>query len=534
MGFAAGGVVWWRERMLGLQRRTLRGIMSISEDVLDATSPDDIVERLARQARQVVGASDVELFLFSPTDEALQRISGHSRDTNSTVPVDTRIGTLAGAAALCFRNRSLLRIPDTRNSAILQRDEKWLPAAAVFVPMFAAGELAGVLAVYLHRRTARSNPGQDVALQHLGNQIAASIKLQDRQQMRDQLLRMEKMAAAGQLISGIAHDLRAPLENIGRIARSLTDTNGLDRELTEIARDAERGLEMIDHLLSFARMEHREARPLDVNALVSSLLELRSSERSIKQVRCENSLPVEPAVVLADRGQLEQAVLTVLVHAEHAAAESLDRKLHVSSRVVGRKILIAVDCSRPASGNSSHVVNLGDYFGFPVAQVIVQSHGGDLRHMRNAKSGVRFELELPLHQASITTHHRMDKPLRILTCLLVEPDVLAQRKLLAMLAARGHRAVPAGNAEQAADMVQRMQFDVFFCAANLAGLNWIELFQRVRRRVWVFGLMLDAYDPEAGRIFTAGEGQLLTKPIEERDLDDFLAGVEVRLAAGRS
>ena len=157
--------------------------------------------------------------------------------------------------------------------------------------MFAAGELAGVLAVYLHRRTARANPGQDVALQHLGNQIAASIKLQDRQQMRDQLLRTEKMAAAGQLISGIANDLRTPLENIGRTARSLKNTNGLDRELTEIARDAERGLEMIDHLLSFARMEHREARPLDVNALVSSLLELRSSERSLKQVRCENSLP---------------------------------------------------------------------------------------------------------------------------------------------------------------------------------------------------------------------------------------------------
>jgi CheY-like chemotaxis protein len=83
-------------------------------------------------------------------------------------------------------------------------------------------------------------------------------------------------------------------------------------------------------------------------------------------------------------------------------------------------------------------------------------------------------------------------------------------------------------------MVQRMQFDVVFCAANLSGLNWIELFQRVRRKVGVFGLMLDAYDPEAGRVFTAGEGQLLTKPIDDRDLEDFLAGAEVRLAAGRN
>ena len=94
--------------------------------------------------------------------------------------------------------------------------------------------------------------------------------------------------------------------------------------------------------------------------------------------------------------------------------------------------------------------------------------------------------------------------------------------------------MPAATPEQAADMVQRMQFDVVFCASNLAGLNWIELFQRVRRKVGVFGLMLDAYDPEAAPVFSAGEGQLLTKPMEDRGLDDFLAGAEVRLAAARS
>jgi CheY-like chemotaxis protein len=239
---------------------------------------------------------------------------------------------------------------------------------------------------------------------------------------------------------------------------------------------------------------------------------------------------------MADRSQLEQAILTVLVHAEHAAAESLDRHLRVSSRIVGRKVLISVDCSQSASGFSSQHVALGDYFGFPVAQVIVQSHGGDLRHLPNARTGVRFELELPLHEPSMVASdgHRPDKPLRVLTCVLIEPDVLAQRKLLAMLAVRGHRAVPATTAEQVADMVQRMQFDVVFCAANLPGLNWIELFHRVRRKVGVFGLLLDAYDPEAGRIFTAGEGQLLTKPVEDRDLDDFLAGVEIRLAAARN
>jgi CheY-like chemotaxis protein len=93
--------------------------------------------------------------------------------------------------------------------------------------------------------------------------------------------------------------------------------------------------------------------------------------------------------------------------------------------------------------------------------------------------------------------------------------------------------VPASSAEDAADLVQRLAFDVVFCGLRLPGLNWVELFQRVRRRVGAFCLITEGYDAESARAFKGGEGHVIPKPVEDRDLDQFLALVEVRMAAAR-
>ena len=52
-------------------------------------------------------------------------------------------------------------------------------------------------------------------------------------------------------------------------------------------------------------------------------------------------------VVLADESQLEEALLTVILHAELAAASSSRRILRATSRIIGRKVVISLDVSRP-------------------------------------------------------------------------------------------------------------------------------------------------------------------------------------------
>ena len=115
----------------------------------------------------------------------------------------------------------------------------------------------------------------------------------------------------------------------------------------------------------------------------------------------------------------------------------------------------------------------------------------------------------------------------MLTAILIEPDAPLQRKLLAMLSVRGHRAIPVDSPEEAADMVQRMPFDVIFCTVRLPGLSWIEFYKRVRRRISVFVALAEVHD-DAGGILKDGAGFILRKPIEESELDGVLADVEAR------
>jgi CheY-like chemotaxis protein len=117
--------------------------------------------------------------------------------------------------------------------------------------------------------------------------------------------------------------------------------------------------------------------------------------------------------------------------------------------------------------------------------------------------------------------------------MLIEPDAAEQRKLLAMLSVRGHRAIPVDNAEEAADMVQRMPFDVIFCTIRLPGLTWIEFFKRVRRRIQAFVLLTESYDSAAGGVLKDGTGFILRKPLQEKELDSILAEVEMRHGASR-
>jgi CheY-like chemotaxis protein len=369
----------------------------------------------------------------------------------------------------------------------------------------------------------------------VGNQIAASLRLQEQHSIREQLLRTEKMAAAGQLISGVAHDLRAPLQAIREVAdRMRAGRNG--GEEAGIALEADRGLQIVNHLLSFAKMEQSEARAVNLHELVSGVMEAREPEWRRKGIVAENALPVSPIEVYADESELEQVFLSLLIHVEHAVQEQPSKTVRVSSRVLGARVQIAIDFSSPAVPSVIQEPTSGDSFGLRVCQAIAQSHGGDIRLFETSEGGFRYELELPVHRARVPSEIPAEpsrRASRVLTTMLIEPDAAVQRKLLAMLSVRGHRAIPVDNAEEAADMVQRMPFDVVFCTIRLPGLTWIEFFKRVRRRIQAFVLLTESYDSGVGGILKDGTGFILRKPLEEKELDTVLSNVETRHGASR-
>jgi len=375
---------------------------------------------------------------------------------------------------------------------------------------------------------------EQFAAQHFGNQIATSLKLMEQRTIREQLFRSEKLAATGQLISGIADQLEAPLDAImtlaGRILARPVDTETKSL-LAAIASEARRASEIVSRLISFARAEKAEARPVEINSLLGNLMEFWAGKWKAAGIQVTNRLSAEPIHVLGFQGQLEQVFLNLFVHAEQAMANADQRQLYISTSLLARRVLIAVSYTGPESAlrrdpfQEGQNADAGE-LGLGVCRGLIQSHSGEIRFVKGSGSTSRFEVELPVMPPRAPAGAVADASSRRWTVLVVEPDAAVQRQLLVALSAKGSRVIPIAQAEEAAALVERTHFDVVFCADSLGGASWLELYERVRPRVGAFVLLTEGFEAEMIQSFPDGEVQVLRKPVEGTRLDEVVGRIE--------
>jgi CheY-like chemotaxis protein len=180
-------------------------------------------------------------------------------------------------------------------------------------------------------------------------------------------------------------------------------------------------------------------------------------------------------------------------------------------------------------------VETSQALGLHVSRAIVESHGGTLQYLAPEPGTSAFQICLPLYepaQAGLPASEMSKAPPRQLTTLLIEPDASALRKLLAGISSRGHRAVPVSNAEEAVELCHRLKFDVAFCSIRLPGMNWVDFFHKVRTEISSFVLVAERQDPELNRSFRGTEGYVITKPIDESEVQKVIATIEERQETG--
>ena len=535
--------IWWfRERRMSALRRQMRFLNALGEEVIGATSPAEILRRLELTLPELSNASGIWLYIQNRGTKTLESIHP-TGSAPEVVDLDAPEGALASAIATCCRNRTLVAIPDARRSPFFPKvDALSVPRSVLFVPMIAQSELMGVIVLYHSNTFHYFSQSEQTAMQHLANQVATALKLQEQQSIREQLFRSEKLAAAGQLISDVANELRSPLQSIVVRASALQSAQrpAPQNELQSIADEARRASEIVGRLVSFAKVEQSEAHPVDVNAILNSLLKFRTPECKTKGIEIREQLAPKSAVVMGSAGQLEQVLLNLLVDAEKSATEAREKTIVVSSSLLARRVLIEIsyptrssEFQRSEGVESDHAGS--EALGLGVCRGIVQSHGGEFRLVRVSLTQARFDVELPVvetRRAAVGANgSEVHGGSRQLTVLVIEPDATVQRQLVQLLGARGDRVVPISSAEEGADLAQRVRFDMVICSMRLQGLNWLELYERVRHQVGSFVLVTDGFESDVSRRFRAGDGLILNKPIDPTDLQRICRLVEDRSMA---
>lgn len=539
---ALGGLfLWWiRERRLAEQRRGMRALYGLSEQILSARSPSEILHRLITMLPRVTEVGSVRLYLHERRTRSLERVPSHLDPQAFSLPLDS-----PAAPSLCFRNRALLAISDIRRSPFQQPvGNAEPPRSAMFIPMIVENETTGVLEIGYTGGIRQFSPDQQAAAQHLANQVATALKLLEQQSIREQLFRSEKLAAAGQLISGVANELQVPLETMAARAGKLLvldPDSPLAGDLRAIASEARRAAEIVSRLVSFSRGEQTEAEPVDLNRLLSGLMEFREREWKVRGIKVRNLLSPEPLAVLGSRSHLEQVFLNLLVHAEQSLAEAPVKTITVGTRLLAKRVLaeIAYSAARQHKEAADLFPNGANgeagALGLGVCRGIIQSHGGEIRLVYDTGGGERFQVELPVASAApqqeAATQPEAVRNRRPLTALLVASEETSRPHLLNLLSGRGHRVVPVANAQEAADLVRRLRFDLVVCPVHLPGSNWIEFFQKVRHKIGAFVVLTEVYSEDLARALPPGQGHILHDPVDEAEFHRILASVEAR--AGR-
>ncbi len=466
-------LVWWRRfvRLARLRERVAR-LHSLSEQILDVDSAARIVELLDRRLSGILGPCRTAIYSHDASTGALEATAGAK-----TVPP---------AAVQCQQN-----------------GRPGMTSEALYLPMFAQGQASGVLELRsLEARDLQAD--ERAALRHMANQAAIAIRLLGQRQLRDQLLRSEQLGAAGVLVSNIASELRPPLARIIALAN--------EHHLAAAASEAAGALETLDRIISIGRPEQARVQPFDLNRAVSQLAEFRSRAWRLRMIATSIDLTPGCLPVLGARGQIEQALLNLVVLAEQSQEDSASRRIDIATQHRDGRAILAFSFPAPAPLDTGPVSSLSAVRG------LIESHGGGWeQELREGQA--RFEISLPLSgsldSASDLTPRR--GPSKTLTLLLAHPEPDNLRTLITALGERGHRAVPAGTAGQALDLSSRLRFDALFASRSLADLDWPALAARAQANAGLIGLLCGPSELAPPGIAS------LRVPLDETELDSVLS-----------
>src|SRR5581483_10813041 len=137
-----------------------------------------------------------------------------------------------------------------------------------------------------------------------------------------QLIQAEKMAALGQTISGVAHELNNPLATIltwaERLSQRPTVDESMRRGLETILGESERAAKIVRNLLTFARKRQTTRAMVEVNQIIRETLALRAYEQRVTNISVIDALAAGLPHVFADGHQVQQVLLNLIINAEQA------------------------------------------------------------------------------------------------------------------------------------------------------------------------------------------------------------------------
>jgi len=325
--------------------------------------------------------------------------------------------------------------------------------------------------------------------------IASARDITDQQRLQQQLIQSERLAAMGQMIAGVAHELNNPLTAILGVTELMHDqtADAASRRHLDLAhRQARRAVHIVQSLLAFSQSATPRNTLLHLGDLLQRTLQLHEHSLQSNHIQVDFAAQTNLPTVLGDPNQLTQVFLNLIVNAEQAIREIRDQgTLRIRLGAVGDRVLITFQddgvgirretlprifdpfftTKRPGRGTG---------LGLSICMAIIREHNGDISAQPVPDGGSVFTVSLPVCTQTVAliepnTAQRggAEAPAPVAPHLtgkriMVIDDEEGIRELVAdSLTVRSISVDCAASSEQALELASRHSYDAILCDLNL-------------------------------------------------------------------
>ena len=241
--------------------------------------------------------------------------------------------------------------------------------------------------------------------------VVVMTDITDAAMLQSKLMHAEKMAAVGQLVSGVAHEVNNPLTAILGFADLLMENSDLPeaarKDLRVILQEAQRTKQIVQNLLSFARQMPPQRKPVQLNSILRRTVQLRSYDFNSHGVEVIEQFDEHLPFVIGDSHQLQQVFLNILNNAYDAVRETgRPARIEITTASLGSFVEVSFKDNGQGIAHPDRIfdpffttkeIGKGTGLGLSICYGIVREHGGEiLCHNNVGAEGATFIVRLPI------------------------------------------------------------------------------------------------------------------------------------------
>jgi signal transduction histidine kinase len=392
-----------------------------------STTPEAVYAAISLIAQNALGAGWFGVLLADRSGTHLEMVhtGGGKHDARWTAnECWAALGATVAATGTPQYVASVDAIGTTLPAAVMRALRAASVRSMAMLPLPGDATLHGVFILWF-QSPHRFSENERRLFEDLSGQIAAALRnaqlaaaersgRERERALAEAMHQTEKLAALGELVAGVAHELNNPLTGISMFAQLLLDESlGEDQResVRMIKREADRAVGVIRDLLAFSRKTGPRLVAVDINALINQTIRLRGYSLQTAGVQVRPDLDPKLPAIPGDDRKLQQVLLNLIVNAEYAMHRQETRELAVRTTWEdapdGGRVVIEI--TDTGTGMAPELVKhifepffttkpagVGTGLGLSVSYGIVHAHGGMITVRSTPGTGSTFVVTLPI------------------------------------------------------------------------------------------------------------------------------------------